>query len=179
VHPPAIRDLFIQTAANSLDIQSLSELTRAFNLPVDQWPTVEFELAVDASPLRALPGEIVTFRVQIRNTGKRDAQRAEVTFGVSIRIPPLIRLARPDIDAHQPLRRGWRSRQEQSDRRRCADVRSADHVFLDPGGLKPALAAAAITFVIAVSVVRRIRDLEGLGAAACLGRTRALTGAER
>jgi uncharacterized repeat protein (TIGR01451 family) len=84
VHPPAIRDLFIQTAANSLDIQSLSELTTAFNLPVDRWPTVEFELAVDASPLRALPGEIVTFRVQVRNTGKRNAQRAEVTLGVSI-----------------------------------------------------------------------------------------------
>jgi hypothetical protein len=83
LHPPAIRDFFIQTDANSLDIQSLSELTTAFNIPVDRWPTVEFELAVDASPLRALPGEIVTFRVQVRNTGKRDAQRAAVTFGGS------------------------------------------------------------------------------------------------
>jgi hypothetical protein len=84
VRPPAIRDLFIQTDTNSLDIRSLSELTTAFNLPVDRWPTVELEVAVDASPLRALPGEIVTFTIQVRNTGKRDAQRAEITFFASV-----------------------------------------------------------------------------------------------
>ena len=82
LHPPAIREVYIEAAGDSLDIRSLSELTTAFDLPVDRWPTVEFELAVDASPLRARPGEVVTFRIQVRNAGKRDVNRAEIHFGV-------------------------------------------------------------------------------------------------
>ena len=42
-------DLFIQTAADSLDIRLLSELTTAFGLPGERWPTPEFELAVNAA----------------------------------------------------------------------------------------------------------------------------------
>lgn len=83
IRPPAIRELFIQTDANSLDIHSLSGLTAAFDVPAERWPTVELELAVDASPIRALPGDTVTFRVKVRNTGKRDAPRAEIKFGAS------------------------------------------------------------------------------------------------
>lgn len=78
---PAIRDLFIQNDANSLDIRSLSELTTAFDVPTDRWPTVAFELSIDAAPLRALPGDTITLKIQVRNTGKRDAPRAEVQFG--------------------------------------------------------------------------------------------------
>jgi hypothetical protein len=81
LRPPAIRDLFVQNASNSLDIRSLSELTAAFDVPPDRWPTVEFELSLDASPLRALPGDTVNLRIQVRNTGKRDAPRAEIQFG--------------------------------------------------------------------------------------------------
>lgn len=83
MRPPAIRDFFVQTDVNSLDIRSLSELTTAFDVPVERWPTVEFDLAVEAVPPRALPGDIVTFRIQVRNTGKRDAPRAEIKFTAS------------------------------------------------------------------------------------------------
>ena len=80
VRSPEIRDFFIQTADNSLDIRSLSELTAAFDSPADRWPTAEFELGINASPLRALPGETVTLRIEVRNKGNRDASRAEVQF---------------------------------------------------------------------------------------------------
>lgn len=83
VHPPSVRDLYIGARSNSLDIRSLSELRTGIDLPVERWPNVEFEVAVNASPLRATPGDLVTFTIQVRNTGKRDAQRAEVHFSVS------------------------------------------------------------------------------------------------
>jgi len=88
IRPSAIHDLFIQTDANSLDVRSLGELTATFDVPADRWPTVELKLAVDAVPLRALPGDTVTFRVKVRNTGKRDAPRAEIKFGASFEDMP-------------------------------------------------------------------------------------------
>ena len=81
LRPPTIHDLFVQNDTNSLDVRTLGELTAAFDIPPDRWPTVEFELSIDASPLRALPGDTVTLKVEVRNTGKRDAPRAEVRFG--------------------------------------------------------------------------------------------------
>ena len=80
VRPPVIRDFFVLAAGNSLDVRSLSDLTTALDIPDDRWPVAEFELGVIAVPLRALPGQTVTFRVEVRNKGNRDAHRAEITL---------------------------------------------------------------------------------------------------
>ena len=80
VRPPAIRDFFVLADDDSLDVRALSDLTTALDVPVDRWPAAEFELAVMAVPLRALPGETVTFKIEVRNKGNRDAHRAEVSF---------------------------------------------------------------------------------------------------
>jgi len=39
---------------------------------------VDLKVSIEAKPPRALPGDLVTFVIQVANTGNRDADRAEI-----------------------------------------------------------------------------------------------------
>ncbi len=81
VQIPAIRKirLTVQTPRpDSLDIPSLRDLDSWLQLPHAKWPMVDLKVSIEAKPPRALPGDLVTFVIQVANTGNRDADRAEI-----------------------------------------------------------------------------------------------------
>jgi hypothetical protein len=83
VHPPVVRDISIGGRRNSLNVASLQDLEDAIDRPVEEWPTVDLKVALDPTPIRALPGDVVSFRVQVSNVGNRDAERAAIHITIT------------------------------------------------------------------------------------------------
>ena len=79
--PPSIRQIRLSEKLpdgnwDSFDVPSLLDLEASLDIPQKHWPKVDLQAAVESTQLRALPGDVVTFNVRIRNAGKRDLERA-------------------------------------------------------------------------------------------------------
>lgn len=87
--PPSVRQIRLSERLpdgnwDSLDVPSLLDLRESLELPVERWPKVALQSAVESTHARALPGEVVTFTIRIRNAGKRDLERAEVNVQLNL-----------------------------------------------------------------------------------------------
>jgi len=87
--PPSVRQIRLSEKLpdgnwDSYDVPSLLDLRASLDVPQEQWPKVDLQAAVDSTQPRALPGDVVTFNVRIRNAGKRDLERAEVNVALTL-----------------------------------------------------------------------------------------------
>jgi len=87
LHRPQVRHIVVGghngRCADTLDVPSLRDLRTYLDLPVAQWPQVEFTVAIEPTPLRARRDEIVRFKFVVANVGFRDAERAAVQIMIS------------------------------------------------------------------------------------------------
>ena len=81
--PPSMRLIRLEEyppegPSDSLDVPSLFDLPAALDTPQKEWPKADLQTAVESTHARALPGDVITFTIKIRNGGKRDLARAEI-----------------------------------------------------------------------------------------------------
>ncbi len=69
------------------DMPSLRYLGESLELPLDRWPKTDLQAAVESTHRSALPGDVVTFTIRVRNAGRADLERAEVNVLLSLCCP--------------------------------------------------------------------------------------------
>ena len=69
------------------DMPSLRYLGQSLELPLDRWPKVDLQVAVESTHRSALPGDVVTFTIRVRNAGRANLERAEVNVLLSLCCP--------------------------------------------------------------------------------------------
>ena len=62
----------------TLDVRLPSELVKALDTPGEQWPKVDLKVAIEATPRRPRPQELVTVTFRVHNAGRRDVARAQI-----------------------------------------------------------------------------------------------------
>jgi hypothetical protein len=81
--PPSVRRIRLTEDStpgwgDAFDMPSLRYLGESLDLPITRWPKPDLQAAVESTHRRALPGDVVTFTIRIRNAGQADLERAEV-----------------------------------------------------------------------------------------------------
>lgn len=87
--PPSMRLIRLEEnpldgPPDSFDVPSLFDLPAALDVPLKEWPKVDLQAAVESTHPRALPGDVVTFTIKVRNAGKRDLERAEISAALRL-----------------------------------------------------------------------------------------------
>ena len=66
----------------TLDVRLPSELVKALDTPGEQWPKVDLKVAIEATPRRPRPQELVTVTFRVHNAGRRDVARAQIRYSL-------------------------------------------------------------------------------------------------
>jgi len=93
--PPKLYEAFIDADANTLDVRRLADLAEAVGASTDKWPRTNLSVHdVTYTPAHPAPGQSVTVRAVIRNTGSRDVRYAHG----SLVIVPCCGVARKSVE---------------------------------------------------------------------------------